>query len=209
MVPPLYIAVSGKIGSGKDYIMENFLIPLLSRDIAVSKMAFADHIKINVASQDNIAIETVLQGSKKPEIRKKLQIQGTEEGRDKYGEDIWINTLENWIRLRTCRGDKLDIVLITDCRFPNEAAWIERNGGLLIRTSAPDRNSIALDKEAGSDLAVRAAIETHRSETALDDYHFTYTIDNRIGSDAETQLKELVMKYLKSNLNRAVLFNNL
>ena len=202
----LLIAVSGKLGSGKDYITENFLLPLLNKNISVSKMAFADHIKINVASQDGVPIETVLSGSKKPEIRKKLQIQGTEEGRDKYGEDIWVKTLENWIKLRTCRGDHLDVVLITDCRFQNEALWIEQQGGLLIRTVAKDRHDIALDKEAGSDPVVRHSIETHRSETSLDAYRFKYTIDNSIGQDSESQLKEIIQTYLNCNLKHMALF---
>ena len=60
---PLIIAVSGKIGSGKDYIVTNMLSSII--DGIVSKMAFADHIKINVCSQEpDIDLKQCLEGDK-------------------------------------------------------------------------------------------------------------------------------------------------
>jgi hypothetical protein len=199
---PLLIAVSGKLGSGKDYIVENLLLPLLHSDLRVSKMAFADHIKICVASEDGFPIDTVLTGSKDPAIRRKLQLRGTEEGRDRYGEDIWVTTLSNWISLRQIRGEKLDVVLITDCRFHNEGKWIEDQGGLLIRVSALDRHDLALDAESHGDPDVRRNIATHSSETALDTYKFMYTIDNTIGNkDVKCELEKIIYRFLNVNLN--------
>jgi hypothetical protein len=141
-------------------------------------MAFADHIKVSVASEANIPIETVLTGSKDPDIRKKLQTRGTEEGRDKYGADIWVRALDNWIKLRELRGDHSDVILITDCRFPNEAQWIEDQKGLLIRIHAPDRNRHRLNIESSGKPKVYNSIANHISETALDDYKFTYVLNN-------------------------------
>lgn len=176
----LIVAVSGKLGSGKDYIMEHYLLPILKAQGLcnnATRMAFADHVKINVASRCDIDIEKCLSGNKSPELRRMLQIEGTEHGRDKYGENIWVNTMENWVKLRSIR-DNIDVVLITDCRFPNEAKWIQSKGGLLIRVNAPKRNSLRLDYESGLDKVARNNIESHRSETALDDYNFTHIVDN-------------------------------
>lgn len=176
---PLVVAVSGKLGSGKDYIMENYLLPSL-RELGlnhITRMAFADQIKINVASRYGVDITKCLSGDKSPELRRMLQIEGTEEGRDKYGDNIWTDTMENWITLRAMR-DNIDVVLITDCRFPNEASWVEQKGGLLIRINAPKRNNQRLDHECHGDMTVRNSIESHSSETALDTYNFTYVVDN-------------------------------
>ena len=204
----LLIAVSGTLGSGKDYIAENMLLPLLHKDLRVTKMAFADHIKVSVASEEQFHIHTVLYGSKDPAIRKKLQIRGTEEGRDKYGADIWITTLSNWIKLRQLRGDVIDVVLITDCRFQNEAQWIEDQGGLLIRVVAPDRHNHALDRESRGDPAVRESIASHISETALDSYKFTYVLDNTIGNvNVAADLDKIVRRFISANLDSASMWN--
>jgi hypothetical protein len=207
----LYIAVSGKIGSGKDYITENYLAPLLDLTLHVSKMAFADQIKINIASKEDRSIETILTESKTPEIRLKMQHEGTEQGRDKYGPDIWVRTLENWVRLRVCRGDQLDVVFITDCRFPNEAEWVERHGGLLIRVDAPDRNLKAIMQEANRDPLLAESIKSHLSETALDAYPFKYTIDNREApkTSIKMQLHKILQDYLSNNLDRLGLFGSM
>lgn len=206
----LLIAVSGKLGSGKDYIAENILCPLLGPDVAISRMAFADQIKVNVASRnDNVQLEQCLVGNKSPELRRLLQLEGTESGRDLYGPDIWVKTLETWIKLRKIRGDRLDVVLVTDCRFPNEAQWILDNGGLLIRTLAPQRNEFALQQESGGNPEIYANIATHRSETALDGFNFQYVVHNDPQDDATSQVQNVVRSYLSNHLDQSHLFNNL
>lgn len=180
---PLLIAVSGKLGSGKDYVIENFILPRIPGRVV--RMAFADQIKVTVASRHGFPVRSCLEGDKSQELRRMLQIEGTEEGRDKYGPDVWVQTLENWIRLRKIRGEEIDAVLITDCRFENEADWIERNGGLLIRVNAPSRNQAALEQESGGNLDAYHAIAGHISETALDSYPFNNVVNNEPGDDAE------------------------
>jgi hypothetical protein len=176
---PLLVAVSGKLGSGKDYITENFVIPSLKRRglSNISRMAFADHIKVVVSSEMDIPIEECLISNKTPEVRRKLQIKGTEEGREKHGEQIWVNTLERWVRLRQIR-DNVEVVIITDCRFKNEVQWVEDNNGLVIRINAPERNGMALDKVCNSDMTIRKSIAEHKSETDLDSYEFKYYVNN-------------------------------
>jgi hypothetical protein len=205
---PLLIAVSGKLGSGKDYIAENLLLPLIST--TVSKMAFADHIKINVASQEpDVSLRQCLEGDKSTELRRKLQIAGTEQGRDLYGSDIWVTTLENWIRLRRLRDRTPDVVLVTDCRFPNEAKWIEDNGGLLIRVHAPSRNEFALKRESNGCNNTYTAIKQHLSETALDEYPFKYTVDNapEFQLTVGHQISEIVKIYVDEHLDHSNCFH--
>jgi hypothetical protein len=201
---PLLIAVSGKLGSGKDYVIEHFILPWVTG--SVSRMAFADQIKITVASRDDsISLRQCLEGKKSLELRRKLQIVGTEEGRDLYGPNVWVNTLENWIRLRKIRGDKLDVVLITDCRFENEAQWIEQHSGLLIRVNAPQRNKQALEQEANGSQEAYNAIANHSSETALDSYPFKYVIDNDVEyeSSSEDCTRVCLSDYVSHNLDKS------
>lgn len=175
MSGPIIIALSGKLGVGKDYIASNIIAQYFG-EFNCAFVGFADHIKVNAAARLKVPISDMY-GKKTPEIRKMLQIAGTEEGRDKYGEDIWINTLKNWIDLRYSR-DKTRIFIITDCRFKNEARWIESQNGILIRINAPDRNKIKLSEENDT-----GAISTHPSETDLDDYEFKYIVDNSIKNE--------------------------
>lgn len=56
-----------------------------------------------------------------------LQQWGTEVGRHRFHDDIWVASLEN--KLRSSRDD----IVISDCRFPNEITAIRRNGGKIIR----------------------------------------------------------------------------
>lgn len=210
MTFPLLIAVSGKLGSGKDYIAEHVLLPMVKG--AVSKMAFADHIKVTLASQDpDVDLIQCLQGVKNNELRRKLQIAGTEKGRDIYGPDIWVDTMENWIRLRQLRDGTPDIVLVTDCRFPNEATWIQDNNGLLIRVNAPSRHELALQKESVGDPIAYNVIKQHLSETALDNFTFHYCINNEpaYSSTVKEQVQSIINKYLSEHLEKCQYFHPL
>lgn len=197
---PLIIAVSGKLGVGKDYVTNEMILPYITG--TVGKMAFADQVKINVASQDNsISLTECLKGNKSASLRRKLQIAGTEEGRNKYGPNVWVNTLENWIRLRQIRDGKPDVVLVTDCRFPNEADWVERNRGLLIRINAPTRHEVALQRESCGNIDTYTNISKHESETKLDNYNFEYVINNEPGSDPISHVLTILDKFLTKHLN--------
>jgi len=203
---PLLVAVSGKLGSGKDYIVDNYILPAIVRTGAsVSKMAFADHIKVNVASQDGLSIEQCLSGDKSLELRRKLQTAGTEEGRDRYGPDIWVKTLENWIKLRQTRDGYPDVVLITDCRFPNESQWIMDHQGLLIRVLAPERTRVRLLQESGSDPVKYNAIKHHASEIALDKWKFEYVVQNdpKYANTVKCTIDDIIVKYQLTHLNYA------
>ncbi len=170
------IGLSGKMGSGKDYMAEQVLKPyFLKKNMICKTMSFADHLKVSTAAENGLDI-TEMYGDKTPKVRMMLQKRGTEEGRDKFGPNIWIKTLEAWIKLTELRHEA-DVILICDCRFKNEADWMSNNG-VLIRLNAPDRNKERALKEAGGNKELFDIISNHQSETDLDDYNFKYKIDN-------------------------------
>jgi phosphomevalonate kinase len=205
---PLIIAVSGKLGSGKDYIMQHVLPLYLAEDLNIIQMAFADHLKVDVAVKHNIDISSLLSGRKSKENRRLLQYNG-QIYRENYEQDVWVKVLENWICLRQSRGEKIDVVLITDCRYPNEVAWVQGNNGLFIKIIAVERVKTALNYESAGNTDTYNAIANHQSETALDDYDTENVLYND-PSDTDTvntQLVTIINRYLNGNINNSHLFS--
>lgn len=94
-------------------------------------------------------------------VREFLQNLGTNAIRDGLHRNSWINAM--WANYS---GEK---ILVTDCRFTNEAESVRERGGIVVRLT---RNG---DEPA-----------THVSETELDNYIFDYTIDNKNDTLSET-----------------------
>jgi len=91
--------------------------------------------------------------------REIMQVFGTDIMRNFFDKDIWAK-----VPFRKSWGNT-DIVIIDDCRFPNEADSTLKNNGILIRLK---RNPLQ---------------DTHVSEIAMDDYDeskYTYVIDNTL-----------------------------
>lgn len=169
------IGFSGKMGSGKNYVAERILKPMLNPQVPTLVCAFADQLKIDTIYQDQVAYERVY-GEKDTESRQLLQRRGTENGRLVHGEDVWIRCMQAWIRAHSERGIKR--FLITDVRFENEAEWIRSLGGMVIRVEAPERTKAAYEREKCSESA-----KVHASETALDAYaNFDGVLQNDIDS---------------------------
>jgi hypothetical protein len=61
-----------------------------------------------------------------PDVRRLLQRMGTEVGRELWGEDVWVDRALAGV----AAGDR---VVVTDVRFPNEAAAVRALGGLVVR----------------------------------------------------------------------------
>lgn len=90
-----------------------------------------------------------------PEIRRLLQRLGTEAGRQTLWDSIWVDA--------ALTGHPEDArLVVTDCRFPNEAQAIYDRGGHLWRIARKDVGPA----------------NDHPSETSLDDWDFDQTIWN-------------------------------
>lgn len=107
-------------------------------------------------------------------IREVLQFVGTELFRTQMDPNVWVKSIYRrpW--------EEGDIVIVADCRFPNEAEFAKEHGLLI---------SVERDTELGSD--------GHASETALDSYDdYHYTIDNNGSFD---DLREKLAVILKAS----------
>lgn len=167
------IGLSGYARAGKDTTAD------ILEDYGYTRFAFADHLRkclyiLNPIITSNYSEKgmfptvdgfTTLQlaideygwdGYKtspySDEIRRLLQVMGTEVGREQIMDDIWVREL-----------DKMDDnLVITDLRFPNEYDKIKSLGGSAWRITRP-----------GID-----AVNAHKSEKAIDHLEFDYNVDN-------------------------------
>lgn len=163
----IIIGVTGKLGSGKDYITNNVIIPVLEKvGYRYLQCAFADQIKVNVMTKSNVSYEDVYE-NKTPESRRMLQIEGTEVGRSN-NKDIWVNYIDNWINIHNKRG--INVFVVSDVRFKNEYKFVKSYGGLVLKVVARNRNEIRLSNESNGDVELYEKISKHASECDLDDY---------------------------------------
>lgn len=150
----ILLGLSGGAGVGKTHLYNTFLRPWGYYDAPL-----ADELKIRAVARGVASFEDAFY-NKPPAVRKWLQEEGTERGRDLYGEDIWCATLLAKLqRVEAAWG--LNRFVVSDVRFPNEVNFILDHGGVVLRIEAPDRY-------ANNGLSDEA--RKHRSERALDDY---------------------------------------
>lgn len=95
-----------------------------------------------------------------PEVRRTLQRLGTEAGRDILGQDVWVDAA-------MAEVPPYQHAVFTDMRFPNEAARIRDEGGILIRITRP-----------GVGPATAPDGTVHLSEVALDGWEFDVSLVN-------------------------------
>jgi hypothetical protein len=163
--PIAIIGLVGKKQSGKDTTCK--LLREMCVDRRVVRLAFADALKLEVCSliekanpspgfEGSFRDESIEWMDKLkldlPEFRKVLQDYGTRM-RQIHGNDYWVKQTAAQIEHNVSQI-KPTIIVITDCRYANEAAWINSQGGVLWRIRRPD-----VDKEN---------TDTHSSETELE-----------------------------------------
>jgi dephospho-CoA kinase len=166
----IVIGVTGKLGSGKDYITNHVIIPVIEKiKYRYLQFAFADQIKVNVMTKNNISYNDVYE-NKTPESRQLLQNEGTEVGR-MQDRNIWVKYMDNWMNVHENRG--VSLYIISDVRFKNEYEFVKNNKsmGIIVKVVAPKRNEDRLLKESRGDEYVYQKISSHASECDLDDYN--------------------------------------
>lgn len=82
---------------------------------------------------------------------------GLEVGRKLYGDDFWIRLIAQRVATSTA-----DVVIVDDVRFPDDAAFVVGQEGVLVRIARPSAQRI----------------DDHPSEGLLEDHAFDVRIDN-------------------------------
>lgn len=167
MSKPLYVLISGKQGSGKTTTADALYVALRSAEIVTRRSRFASTIYEMHDAIRNIAIDLGIPMPKKD--GKLLQLLGTEWGRNNYGDNVWVDALVSGIRRSFIWPD---VVLIDDCRFPNELTCVPVDQRITVRLEC-DKAARRARADGWRDT------DTHASETALDGHldKFDYTFD--------------------------------
>lgn len=169
------IGLSGAAGSGKDWIAKAYFV----KDFGFHNVSLAWHFKIQCISHGDATYKEVFE-TKPPRVRRLLQVMGTEQGREVWGEDIWVNTMFAWMTLYH-KDWGIDKFVIPDVRFPNELRAIQKLGGKVYRVTGDRLGD--LTEEAWS----------HASEQSLTDDMDLYDgfIPNEESVSSETITKHL------------------
>jgi hypothetical protein len=160
------IGVTGYAQHGKDTIAS-----VLVEDFGFKRVAFADALRQAVLTLDPMVsvddhagfsgfwrysqlLEAVgyEDAKKNPEVRRLLQVMGTEVARDLLGEDVWVQA---WQRAVDGIGADVEGIVVPDVRFPNEADHIISLGGSIWEVYRPD-----FDNGLGTDHPSEAFIDS-------------------------------------------------
>jgi len=180
------IGISGKKLSGKDTFFQiaQEVFAKEAPHARLHRYAFADLVKQYAATYFNI--DPRVSGEEKERVRFVWQGIG-QMLREEVDEDYWVKKVFEQIdqdgqEYMSAYPDSIFIGIITDVRYKNEARLIEEDGNsLLLRINRP---SLTFDDQ-------------HASEIDLDDYTFTYEIEN---TGDLIQYKGQVIEWLYKNL---------
>lgn len=160
------IGLAGAAGAGKDTIATLMVVddwehvafadPL--KDICVRHLGLS---KDDVYTQEGKMKFNDFWGMTNREI---LQKVGTEAMRNGFDKDVWVKIMELKLTGILMRGGK---VIVTDCRFGNEAELIYRIGGVVAKVERPSMRSMLTKSESG-----------HSSEGGIDDGLVSFTVVN-------------------------------
>lgn len=138
---PRIIGITGYARHGKDTVASVFVKHGYQRFALADKMKEA-LLVLDPLLNDSLRLSSVVEAGgweeakDSDEVRRLLQVFGTEVGRNMIGEDVWIEVLA-----RSVKGfydDHGPRVVIPDIRFLNEAAFIRRVRGDVYRVVRPD-----------------------------------------------------------------------
>lgn len=173
------IGIAGKAESGKDTFGAILKEELESQGKKVMHIGYGDFVKFIAKQYYN------WNGEKDEHGRWLLQHIGTEEGRMKVNENIWVDMVINTIQV----ADKdYDVAIITDCRFLNEFdRWREFGFDMLKIKMLRLTHQNKLTEEQ----------RQHPSETSLDNYNDCILVQNE---GTLEDLRDIAKQIIKVNL---------
>lgn len=167
----LLIGLTGPAGCGKDTVARYLCQP----HIGFEPYAFADPLRdmlIALLCPANIPVQYLVERSLKEQpmpgigmsARRLMQTLGTEWGRNTVHADLWTRVAGMTLGISEDPAvlPVADAIVISDVRFPNEAAWIRQHGGYVVR----------VERET-------AGVAAHESEQHFDAIGADDTVDNR------------------------------
>lgn len=207
----ILLGVSGKLGVGKNYITENYLVPKLIEHFSTESLQFVPYffsfgtqVKVELYSRDTSSYLNYnnLFIKKTKYSRTSLQQYATENGRDKYRKDMWIRAIDMWIKVQMNNIDIVNkhlvrkivpIFVVEDVRFQNEYEYIKSNSGILVLVESRYRNfQKQLHELNNGDSEI-----IHESEIGLEHLEFNLRINN---DPVNSDTIEFITREFVSNL---------
>lgn len=173
------IGLGGKLRSGKDALAEylrsehDFIVMGMSDALNEALLKLNPWIEVPGGRENFSALQRYqdlhdavgyVEAKKNPEVRRLLQVLGTEVGREMINPDVWVSMAEKRILGYLSEGRS---VVITAMRFPNELDMLERLGGTSIWIDRPDEAR-----------GVHTEVSAHASETSVQASQFEYILRN-------------------------------
>ena len=161
----------------------------------------ADSICLDVRENGR---DVVWNGAKTSRRREAFQYWGTNV-RKASNPSYWIDLLSQEVDRIMTGGDS---VVVTDVRFPDEAAYIRNNGGTLVRIEADIHvRNARLDARDRPGQPPAPSwyyhhMQSHASETALDDHCFDLIVRN--DEDEVTEPVRLILEHVAETIRNEV-----
>ena len=141
----MLLGLCGYAGCGKDTAAQ-----VLLEEWNFQRVAFADPIKKALLALDPLVPAESGEGTVRlsefatgrswsevnefPEVRRLMQVLGTEVGRNLFDPDLWVRLAAD----KLAGTQSVGSTVVTDVRFPNEARLIKSHGGHLVRITRPE-----------------------------------------------------------------------
>lgn len=175
----IIIGLAGHAGAGKDtaarYLISRYGFVASSFAAPIHDMAQLMLEQIGLGDQwlrHRVFKERVI-----PELgfspRALMQTLGTEVGRA-LNPEVWVRHLEARLGLNAHGAPVHDRIVVSDVRFPNEAAWVRARKGTVVRLTRPQAQGQA---------------RAHVSETALDGLTPDYDVLNDGATEWSLQMR--------------------
>ena len=186
----MLIGLCGYAAAGKDTAAR-----VLIDDLFFQRVAFADPIKGAL-----LALDPLVPGPREeqylrlsefckdrswaevkeyPEVRRLMQVLGTEVGRNLFDPEIWVKIAESKILSQLSVGN----TVVTDVRFPNEARLIKKHGGVLVRVTRPGFGPV----------------NEHVSDRASENWTYDHVLENDSTIEALHEKMKTLVESLKEN----------
>jgi hypothetical protein len=188
---PIVIGLAGLAGAGKDtaaawlvqrygFVQSAFADPIRSMALILMGEAGIDHRWLTERSMKESAMPGLGVSA-----RALLQTLGTEVGRH-LSPDLWTRHMGLRLGLEAStydgdlwpRGQSLwprqpvhDRIVISDCRFENEAQWVKNYGGTVIRLHRMQAGSVRDHVSEAQVMSLPADVDIHNHGLTVDGLH--------------------------------------
>ena len=185
----IIIGLAGKKQSGKNTVADMLSKLAAHEGWTVKQFAFAYPVKRELADACDVTVDYV--EKHKDMFRLGLQWWGTEFRRAMHGDKYWVKQLNFAMQQEGLGQFDKHVYIVTDVRFKNEADYIQKLGGLVVRVERPEtltwRDWLPWN-------IIKKSRDNHASETDLDNHPFRAFIVN---NGTIEKLKENVSRFWK------------